>query len=64
MIILGIIAYIAAATVAMYWTIKIENLEGAPYFDTDYAAIIAIFWPIAFPLYVAYMFAGIKGDDE
>ena len=64
MVVLGIIAYIASATVAMYWTVKICNLEGAPYFDEDYAAVIAIFWPVAFPLYLAYMAAGYKGDKK
>ena len=64
MIIIVGIAYIAAAAVAMYWTIKIQNLKGTPYFDEDNATIIAMFWPVAFPLYLAYMLAGFKSEDE
>ena len=64
MIIVCAIAYIALAAACMYAATKIATCEDTPYVDEEFFVPIALFWPIAFPLYYAYMMGSMKKKDE
>ena len=63
MIIIGVIAYIAAAAVAMYWSTRLSN-KSQEYTEAPSLFMISILWPIAFPLYVAYTMGACAEDGE
>lgn len=59
-------AYSAVASVVMFVTVRLDRKLG----DFDRmdcgvgAAVIAILWPIAFPVFLAYAMAHIMSDRE
>lgn len=64
-IIVGILCYVAVASIAMFFTVRWDNrLDGRDCIDDGHIYIaIAIFWPIAFPIWTAYVLAHAAKDE-
>lgn len=64
MLIVYAVAYIAIAAVAMYWETRMGNKSYEAYYLEEYYWLIAILWPVAFPLFAAYVKAHEDGKPE
>ena len=64
MLILYAVVYIAIAAVAMYWETRMGNESREAYMLEDHYWLIAILWPVAFPLFAAYVKAHKDGKPE
>lgn len=66
MSLIWILAYIAVASIVMYWTVRLDRkLYGSGYIGDGLAYIlISVFWPLAFPIFAAYAMAHIVKEEE
>ena len=66
MFLIWLLAYIAVASIAMYWTVRLDKLLPSwPRLDDRHLyTIIACLWPIAFPIFYAYFMAHVAKEDE
>lgn len=65
-VIIAILVYALLAAVAMFFAIK-WNKEYRVIDDWDIgtcAVLVSIFWPVAFPVYAAYIFANVLSRPE
>lgn len=63
---LVLIAYVLIAAAALFFAVKWNNrFDIIDDWDSGLTFIlIAVFWPIAFPLFVAYCWAHASSDSE
>lgn len=65
-VILVLLVYALLAAVAMFFAVKWNKVYRV-IDDWDFGMIVSlvsIFWPVAFPVYTAYIFANVLGRSE
>ena len=65
-VILVLFVYALLAAVAMFFAVKWNKVYRV-IDDWDFgviASLVSIFWPVAFPVYTAYIFSNVLGRSE
>ena len=65
-VIIGILLYAALAAGSMFFAIRWNKMyQVIDEWDIGICAVlVSIFWPVAFPVYAAYIFAHVLSDSE
>lgn len=66
MFLIWIFVYAAVASIAMFWTVRLDRkLDDRACIDDGFVyVLVSVFWPLAFPVFAAYAMAHIVKEEE